>query len=160
MKKKLKGIIPFFLIIIYGVILIFLDIWWMQYYMKPLALDFGFLYYIPYCLGGACLSCFFLARLIFRIRFKERRRGRLLYLLFLGFIVYLSRLYAASILDTYPDYFRAFTEGISKWYYGLTYHDNALILLESLIGFGVGEIYQNRKNNNRLSKSDNILIKP
>lgn len=68
--------IPILLIAIYGVILIFMEIWWRQYYMTPEALGFGFLYYMPYCLGGACLSCFFLVRLIFRIRRFEKRRSR------------------------------------------------------------------------------------
>lgn len=146
MKSRILKIMPVLFIMIYGFVLIVMNLWEMKYYGTWGTLGFGFLFYMPYCLGGAFLACFFLARIVIRVGLETRISTGLIYLLLLVFLVYVSRWHESVLGKIYSGSFDSIVQGLALWSKGFTEHENPLILWESLIGFGLGELFQIRKN--------------
>ena len=153
-KRTLLAVLP---IIAYGAFLCLMYRWWMVYYGTGDAGGFGFLFYLPYVLGGAAVMCFFLGRAVMRINGGIRFRSCLLYLALLLFMVYFSQWLGEMLKETHwTNYSTLFSEGLKKWWYPLTRSsgDTRVILMESGIAFLLGSIWQMRKERKREKITD------
>ena len=139
--KKIIGIIPIF---IYFLFLVVMNVWWMHYYMSPEALDFGFLFYFPYCLGGSFIICFLLGILVRKICCDGRIHFMLLYMFMILFSAYFVIWLNQALQKSFPN-FQTFYKQDVPWLYGFTQVDTPIILLESAVGFLIGWIWQNQR---------------
>ena len=155
--RRLSSIL---LIIVYGIFLVLMCLWWHQYYLTWAAADWGFIFYIPYCLGGAFLICFFLARLCFFISKSTRIWEYFLYLLLLLLIVYIPEGLGQALMSSYDDGYTTLFKDWSPWLHPLIRSSGStarVILAESALGFSLGGFLQMRKEKKRQKdKSNNI----
>ena len=121
--KKILNILP---ILIYVCLLLIIKLWWMNYYGTPKAGDIGFLFVLPYVLGGAFVLCLVLGLIVGYISKNRDIKKFIFYLLLLLIIVEIihSLGYVYEFMDT---------EGI-------------VILIESIIGFSIGSLIMLRRN--------------
>lgn len=128
--KKILNILP---ILIYGVILLIIKLWWMSYYGTSKAGDLGFLLVLPYVLGGSFVLCLILGLIVGYISKNRNIKRFIFYLLLLLIIVEIihSLGYVYEFMDT---------EGI-------------VILIESTIGFSIGSLIMIRRNKKEEEKN-------
>lgn len=122
MNKKILNVLP---ILIYGLILLIIKLYWMSYYGTMTAGDIGFLLVLPYVLGGAFVLCLILGLIVSYLSKNKDIKVFIFYLLLLLIIVEIihSLGYVYEFLDS---------EGI-------------VILIESTIGFSIGYLIMMRK---------------
>lgn len=121
--KKILNILP---ILIYGVILLIIKLWWMSYYGTSKAGDIGFLLVLPYVLGGAFVLCLVLGLIVGYISKNRDIKKIIFYLLLLLIIIEIihSLGYVYEFMDA---------EGMA-------------ILIQSTIGFSIGNLIMIRRN--------------
>lgn len=144
MRRRLSSI---FLILIYGLFLVLMCLWWQQYYLTDAAADWAFVFYLPYYFGGAFLICFFLGRMCFFIRKRTRIGEYFLYLLLLLLIVYLPEGLGEALMYSYEDGYTTLFKNWSHWLYPFIRSGSTarVILAESAFGFSLGSFWQIRK---------------
>lgn len=152
--RKLSSIV---LIIVYGIFLVLMSLWWHQYYLTEAAGDWGFIFYIPYCIGGAFLSCFFLARLCFFLSKSNKIWEYFLYLLLILLIVYIPEGLGKALMSSYDDGYTTLFRNWSPWIEPLIRSNNTtrIILAESALGFSLGSFWQMRKEKKKQKNRSN-----
>ena len=153
--RKFSGILP---IIFYGIFLVLMAIWWKQYYLTEAAADWGFIFFIPYGLGGAFLICFFLGRLCFFINKNTRAWETFLYLLLLLLVVYIPEGLGEALMQSYSDGYSTLFKNWSAWLHPLIRrggNTTRIILSESTLGFSLGSFLQIRKERKKNKTESN-----
>lgn len=134
-RRKLAGI---FIIVLYGLFLTLMRLWWFQYYMTPLAGDWGFLFYLPYACGGAFLLCVLVGVLVMKASRCSRIWEAFLYLLLLLLAVYFPHGFREAQISGFYDR----QIDWSVWLKPLicSNPDARIIMLESGVGFVLGSL--------------------
>lgn len=143
--RRLSSIL---IMLIYGFFLVAMCLWWQQYYLTEAAADWAFVFYMPYYFGGACLICFFLARLCFVISKSTKIWEYFLYLLLFLLIVYIPEGLGEALMQSYDDGYTTLFKNWSHWLHPLIRSSGStarVILAESAFGFSLGSFWQMRK---------------